>query len=121
MRRGSIVGPLILIGLGAVFLMRNVWPGVPIFDMVGQCWPFLLIGWGALRLLEILTWAATSKPLPRNGVSGGEWVLVVFLCIIGSGIYAARHYNGWLPDGRALRGMVVDLGESRDYTIEPIV
>lgn len=120
MRRASIAGPLVLIGVGLLFLMRNILPTVQVFDLIGQYWPFLLIGWGLLRLVEIVFWAATDKPLPRSGVSGGEWVLVVFLFLVGSGMYAARHYQGWLPDGRALRGMVVDLGESRDFPIEPI-
>jgi len=37
---------------------------------------FLLITWGALRLLEILFWAMTSKPLPVHGhfrAASGRW------------------------------------------------
>ena len=40
--------------------------------------------WGVLRLAEVLFWSATDKPLPRAGVSGGEWVLVIFLCMFGA-------------------------------------
>jgi DUF4097 and DUF4098 domain-containing protein YvlB len=118
MRRSSIIAPLLLILIGATFLMRNVWPDIPLGDLVSRYWPFLLIAWGGLRLLEILTWAATSKPLPRSGISGGEWVLVIFLCIIGSAMYSARHYT-WLPNGRSLRGLMVNMGESFDFTIAP--
>jgi len=115
--RRSIVGPLILIGVGVLFLLHNVYPEVPLGEMFGRYWPFLLILWGGLRLIEVLALASMSKPLPRSAVSGGEWVLVVFIFIIGSGIYAAHNYTGWFPDGRALRGLVVDFGEPFDYTV----
>ncbi len=120
MRRGSIVAPLILIGLGVLFLLHNVWPEIPVMDVVSTYWPFLLVAWGGLRLLEIFYLAANSRPLPRSGVSGGEWVLVTFLFLVGSGMWAARHYHGWFPDGRALRGLVVDFGEPFDYPLAPV-
>lgn len=116
MRRGSVIGPLILIGIGALFLLRNFWPEIPVAEMLSRYWPLLLIVWGGLRLLEILFWAATSKPLPRNGISGGEWVLVFVVCIAGASAYTARHLN-WFPNGRVLRGMVVDMGENFDYPL----
>jgi len=56
MRRGSVIGPLILIGLGILFLFRNLWPDIPLVDMISRFWPFLLIAWGGIRLLEILFW-----------------------------------------------------------------
>ncbi len=118
MRRGSVVGPLILIGIGVLFLLRNVWPQIPLLDLMGRYWPYLLILWGALRLLEILIWSATSKPLPRQGVSGGEWILIVFVCLFGAGLYTAHNYTGWWP-GRPLRGLVIDMGETYDYDLGP--
>ena len=120
MRRGSVIGPLILIGIGALFMLRNFWPEIPLGDILSRFWPLLLILWGGLRLLEILFWAATSKPLPRNGISGGEWVLVFFICIVGATAYTARHYANWFPNTRALRGMVVDMGENYDFTAESV-
>jgi DUF4097 and DUF4098 domain-containing protein YvlB len=117
MRRGSVIGPLILIGIGALFLMRNLWPDIPIADILSRYWPFVLIAWGALRLVEIFLWAIMSKPLPRNGVSAGEWMLVFLICVVGATMYTARHYATWFPSGRALRGVVMDMGESYDYTL----
>jgi putative adhesin len=117
MRRGSVIGPLILILIGALFLMRNLWPEIPIADIISRYWPFLLIAWGGLRLIEILFLAIASRPIPRNGVSGGEWMLVFLICIIGGTMYTARHYAGWFPTGRALRGIAIDMGESYDYTL----
>ncbi len=116
MRRGSLVGPLILIGIGVLFLARNLYPQLPFLDFMAEYWPFVLIAWGGLRLVEILFWAAQSKPLPSNGISGGEWVLVIFLCLIGSGVYAARN-SSWFGPGRIRIGGLEVFGESFDYPI----
>jgi hypothetical protein len=120
MRRASVIGPLILIGLGVLFLLRNFVPDIHIGALIAAYWPYVLILWGVLRLGEITMWWFMGKPLPRNGVSGGEWVLVVFLCIFGSAFHAVRHYNGWFPDGRSIRGFMVNMGEPFDFTLDPV-
>ncbi len=84
MRRTSFVAPILLIVIGGLFLARNVYPEMPLLDWVSRYWPLILIGWGLLRIVEIVSWAASSKPLPRRGLSGGEWVLIVFLCLFGA-------------------------------------
>src|SRR5579864_9283820 len=117
MRRGSVIGPLILIGIGGLFLLHNLFPEVPMVDIMAKYWPFVLIAWGGLRLVEILMWAILSKPIPRNGISGGEWMLVFLICVIGGTMYTARHYASWFPSGRALRGVMVNMGEPYDYTL----
>ena len=104
MKRTSIVAPLLLIGIGVLFLARNMYPDLPLIDYLASYWPFLLILWGVLRLAEILFWAATEKELPARGMSGGEWILVVFLCLFGAQrprrsrlrylVAAQRHHHG---------------------------
>lgn len=114
MRRGSVIGPLILIGFGLLFLLHNLFPEIQFTEIMSRYWPFVLIGWGVLRLVEILTAAIMSRPFPRNGISGGEWMLVFLICIIGSTVYTARHYATWFPThnwNRVIQGM----GESYDY------
>jgi DUF4097 and DUF4098 domain-containing protein YvlB len=108
---------MLLIAVGLLFLVHNIWPEVPVVELVSQYWPFLLILWGTLRLIEILFWAMSGRPLPRSGISGGEWVFVIFLCLIGSSMYTARHAIGWFPNARSLRGMVISMGETYDYNI----
>jgi hypothetical protein len=120
MRRGSVIGPLILIGLGILFLFRNLWPEIPLVDFISRFWPFLLIAWGAIRLIEILFWSMTGRPLPRNGVSGGEWALIFVICIVGATMYTAHNAPTWFPTGRAWRRVVVNMGESYDYTLAPV-
>lgn len=120
MKRASVIGPLILILIGLLFMARNFWPEIHIGNIIASYWPYLLIVWGGLRLAEIVIWTLNSKPLPRNGVSGGEWVLVIFVCIFGAAFHASRHYTGWFPDGRSIRGFVVNMGEPYDFTVDPI-
>lgn len=120
MRRGSVIGPLILIGFGALFLFRNLWPEIPLVDYISRFWPFLLIAWGVIRLIEVLFWSIAAKPLPRNGVSGGEWMLVFLICVIGGTMYTARNYSSWFPTGHALRRIAINMGESYDYTLTPV-
>jgi len=117
MRRASLAAPLLLIGIGGVFLARNVFPDVPLLDYLAKYWPLLLILWGVLRLAEIVFWASTSRPLPNAGVSAGEWVLVVFLCIFGFSLNAARGFSNWLPRGRLEMGGLDVFGESFEYPL----
>jgi len=119
MRRGSVIGPLILIGIGVLFLLRNLWPEIPLVDIISRYWPFLLIAWGVIRLMEILVWAILSKPIPRNGISGNEWMLVFLISIVGASMYTAHHFSSWFPT-RDLRRVIVNMGESYDYTLAPV-
>jgi DUF4097 and DUF4098 domain-containing protein YvlB len=91
MRRRSLTGPLILLIIGGFFLWRNLHPEAPVFDIVAQYWPFLLIGWGLLRLIEVAFW----RDARLGGFTGGEIVLVILICMAGSLAWAARQ-NGVL-------------------------
>ena len=76
MRPRSLTGPLLLLIVGALFLWRNLHPETPVFDLLSQYWPFLLIGWGLLRLVEVAVW----RERRTGGFTGGEVVLVVLIC-----------------------------------------
>jgi len=92
--RRSFTGPLLLLIIGGVFLWRNLHPETPIFDLAAQYWPFLLIGWGLIRLVEVLIWHREGGV--RGSFSGGEVLLIILICIVGSGIWTAHeHRMGW--------------------------
>lgn len=115
MRRVSLVGPLVLIAIGVVFLLKNLRPDLPLFDLFMTYWPFLLIAWGGLRLIEILFIHFRGGKLPESGVSGGEWALVIVLSIVGSSVWGVQRFT---RDGLGrfkVGGMEV-FGESYDYT-----
>jgi hypothetical protein len=117
MRRASLVAPLLLIGIGLLFLARNVFPEMQLLDYLARYWPVLLVVWGGLRLLEILFWAATSRSLPAHGISSGEWVLVIFLCFLGVSLHAVRGFSPWLTGSRIELGGLDIFGESYDYPV----
>ncbi len=117
-RRHSVIGPLILILIGALFLAQNLHPEWMSFRIIAMYWPFLLIAWGLIRLAEIFYWKSTSKPLPQKGISGGEWVLIVFICLIGSGLFFFhQRASGFPPFFTVGRGMEI-FGESYAFPIQ---
>src|ERR1017187_6451932 len=72
---------------GSRFLHMNTPPETQIFELVSLYWPFILIAWGLLRLVEVLVW---SRQGYRSGLTGGEVVLIVLICVAGSGFWQAR-------------------------------
>ena len=116
MKRTSVVAPILLIGIGGLFLARNLYPDLPLLDFLAKYWPLLLILWGTLRLAEVLFWSATDKPLPSRGVSGGEWMLVVFLIIFGTSVHAVRGFSTWWPHNMTVGGLDM-FGQSYDYPV----
>jgi DUF4097 and DUF4098 domain-containing protein YvlB len=110
MRRRSLTGPLILVIIGGLFLWRNFHPEAPIYEIIAQDWPFLLILWGLLRLVEVM-WPGNQGRW-RSGFTGGEVVLIVLICIVGSGFWAGfRHGIGW-------HGPILEVfGQDYDYSV----
>jgi hypothetical protein len=108
MRRRSLTGPLLLLIIGCLFLWRNLHPEAPVFDLVAQYWPFVLIAWGVMRLIEVVI----SRDHRGPSFSGGEVVMVVFLCIIGSAMWEGRLHGFRINTG----GLDV-FGETYDYPV----
>jgi DUF4097 and DUF4098 domain-containing protein YvlB len=107
---------MILIFIGAVFLMRNIRPDVPLMEWLETYWPILLIVWGGVRLVEIGYWHFSSKEMPQRGVTGGEWVLILVLVLIGSAVWGTErlvrdHF------GPVHIGIDEMFGESHDYDV----
>jgi hypothetical protein len=90
MRRRSMTGPLLLLLIGGLFLWRNLHPEAPIFDLVAQYWPLVLIAWGLIRLAEVLLWRRDAW---RYSFTGGEVVLVILICLAGAGMSAAHRHG----------------------------
>jgi DUF4097 and DUF4098 domain-containing protein YvlB len=89
MRRSSVVGPLVLLMLGVMFLLaqtgRVSWSRE--LGWYGTWWPLVLVGAGVILLAE---WAFDQVPgpdgtvRPRRSLGGGVVVLLVFLAVVGS-------------------------------------
>ena len=117
MRRSSVAGPLLLILIGVWFLISTLRPDLPLLDIAARFWPLILIGWGLLRLAEILVWFFRGRALPGRGLSGGEWALIVFLCLIGSGMYAVHFHSPWQNFGVLGANRIEIFGHSYDYSV----
>ncbi len=117
MRRTSFAAPILLIALGALLLARTLYPGLPLMEYLARYWPVILIGWGLLRIVEILSWSAAAKPLPARGLSGGEWVLIVFLCLFGLSIRTVHGISNWFPEHIQLDGLDLFEGERYEYPL----
>jgi DUF4097 and DUF4098 domain-containing protein YvlB len=114
-RRASIILPLILIALGVLFLANNFWPTLSVVDLVVRSWPYVLIVWGLLRLVEIFVWHVQGKPLPLRGLGGGEWAVIVLVTLMASGTYEARRH---FPGFRFGVHGVDMFGETFDYPVD---
>lgn len=108
MRRRSLTGPIVLLLIGGLFLWKNLHPEAPVYDLIARDWPFLLIGWGLIRLIEVVF----NRDARYSSFSGGEIVLVILICMIGAGMWQASQYGihfNW--------GNLQWLGETYDYPI----
>ncbi|HMF78846.1 MAG TPA: hypothetical protein VK604_24530, partial [Bryobacteraceae bacterium] len=117
--RGSITGPVILIAVGLIFLIHAISPSFQIADLVSRYWPYLLILWGTIALIEVCVRFAADRPVPTNGISGGGWVVVLFICIIGSAANEIRRPDTWWHNIGFQRGMEA-LGDEHQYSIDLI-
>jgi DUF4097 and DUF4098 domain-containing protein YvlB len=115
--RGSIVGPLILITIGVLFLMHTIWPEFSVGDIISRYWPFLLIAWGLLQLIEVTIRFSRNSPLPTSGVSGGGWFLVAIICLFGLGFYEVHNRpDAWWRRAGIDKGVEM-FGDAHDYEV----
>lgn len=113
MRNRSITGALIVIVIGVLFLINNLWPEVFTLSRIGDYWPFLLIAAGVIGLIEVLYHASRGvNPPPRVFYGAGIfWVLVLGLLIsIGT-----RNHNWHI--GRFDSPGVSIFGSDYDYDV----
>lgn len=114
MRPRSITGPLILVGIGVVFLLNNLGHDVPLWRFIADYWPFLLIGIGLIQLAEVLLHVSRGADPARP--SGGGWFWIVVLCLLAAMWGSGRngiHINGINTDG----GISI-LGDQFTYSVD---
>jgi DUF4097 and DUF4098 domain-containing protein YvlB len=100
--RRSIAGPLVLIIIGLLFLLRNLGIHLPIWHWFGHWWPLLLILWGVIRLIEHS--AAQRDGYRRAGVGAGSILLLILIVVIG----LSAHYSSDINWGGVRDQMQMD-------------
>jgi DUF4097 and DUF4098 domain-containing protein YvlB len=93
--RRSISGPLVVISIGVLFLLNNFYPDVFTFRSLFQYWPFLLIGLGVIRLIEVFVDAGQARPLAPSQLSGAGIVVIVLVCLLFGAISKGARSVHW--------------------------
>ncbi len=132
LRRGSILGPIVLIAAGIVFLLLQTGrlDHARAWDWYGRFWPFLLVAAGLIVLAE---WAFDQhllrnpeRPPYRRSFGGGVFLLLLFALlgagVIGHGMHPVLHgfarlFPGTDSNGSWFDQMIGDKHES-DQTLD---
>lgn len=117
--RRSLGGPLVLIAIGVLFLIHTISPDFEIVDIFSRFWPFALILWGVVQLIEIGIWTVRGTPVPYNGISGGGWSVVLLICLAGFAMYELQKPGAWWRGAGFQRGIEM-LGNEHDFTVPPV-
>jgi Putative adhesin len=114
--RRSIAGPLLVIGVGVLFLLQTISPAFSVGRLIAFYWPYILIAWGVLQLVEASVYARRGLVAGTYGVSGGNWFLVVVICLVGSAAFEFHHSDHWWNRAGYRRSVAV-FGSEHDYPI----
>ncbi|MGD0842325.1 MAG: DUF4097 family beta strand repeat-containing protein [Candidatus Acidiferrales bacterium] len=95
--RHSIFGGLVLVLIGALFLIHNFHPQFELWDLLWRWWPLLLILLGVARLIDYAIAQHSDKPAPRI-VSGGDIFLILVLLAVIAGVAGVYHVRSRMGD-----------------------
>jgi len=126
---GTIIWSFILIGLGSLFLLGNLFPELRPWRLIArywsapwllfaQFWPVIIIVWGISKLSGYLRSDQDPAAGRRSILSGGDVVLLIFLLIVGTTattVTKAFHNGsfGWRSDKDSFRFEDWDFSDSR--------
>ncbi len=103
-RRGSIVGPLLILAVGIVFLLgqlgRITWSHA--FAWYARWWPAVLVVAGLVLLAEWAVDQNSPRPGGPRSIGGGIVLLLIVLAFFGVFLHAWRaldaFHSHWSPD-----------------------
>ena len=100
--RRSIAGPLVLIIIGLVFLLRNMGVHFPFWHWFGHWWPLLLILFGVIRLVEHSV--GQHQGYRTGGLGAGTVLLLILIVVVG----LSAHYSSDIDWGGVRDQIQVD-------------
>ena len=92
--RSSLFMPILLIAAGSVLLARNFWPEIPLRAWFAGYWPWILIFWGGVRLVEVVLAGLLGWSAPRR-LGGGAVFTALLLVLLGSIVRAKHERRGF--------------------------
>ena len=113
---GSFFWGFLLIGVGMIFLLKNLGYEIPIWTGVARYWPVLLILWGVIKLFDYARWKRAGEPGPLFGA--GEVVLLIIITLTGTALTAAANLNPDFPSLFEVAGINIDelTGKAYQYS-----
>jgi hypothetical protein len=119
-RRGSMVGAILLIGLGVLFLYANLRPGLDPWWILARYWPFLLIFLGLGKLWDYYRRRSSPDAVNKRGLGGGEIAIIALVALFGIALTAGRGHINWSSGRHVHDVQAVDLpgAESAKIHIE---
>jgi len=91
-RQRSVAGPIVLVLVGVVFLLRNLhlvnWE---FWEWFGKWWPALLILWGVIKLIEYQQ--AQRDGVRASGIGAGGIILVIVLATLGFSAHKVHEFK----------------------------
>lgn len=116
MRQRSFAGPIILIGLGLIFLVSNLRPELSLWRLLGDYWPFLLILFGVIRLAEVLFLAGRGK-LQNGAIRPMGFGPIILVVLIGMLLTLPGHWGPRWHWGPIRAGSVEIFGQEFSYPV----
>jgi len=122
-RRSSILGPLMIVAFGVMFLLIRMGriPAVTFWGWYGRWWPLLLVAAGVVLVAE---WGfdhigvEDGAPIPQRGFGGGVVFLLILLAGSGAIIHGLHDGNDLFTHSFNLDSDTFDefLGEKHEMT-----
>lgn len=103
----------ILIGIGLIFLLKNLGYEIPIWRGIALYWPILLIVWGFIKLIDYARWKRAGEPGPLFGA--GEVVLLIIVTLSGTALTAASSINPGFDSFFEIAGIDIDEITGREF------
>ena len=95
-RRHSVVGPVLLIAIGCLFLAKNFGYSLAFLHGYVRYWPVLLVAIGVVRLAEFFWARSSGRPAPRmGGLTVFFLIVVVAMSVAMSAAYHSHQDFDW--------------------------
>jgi hypothetical protein len=78
-RRRSLIGPLVLVGLGLLLLYSSVRSNWSPWEVIFRYWPVILIAWGLGKIWDHLRTREGGEEAPPSRFTGGELGMAIAL------------------------------------------